>query len=105
MKTITTTTGEKFDRLSDWIEIYHREIIGGYVSYFDFDGITYSWDEIIRLGTDWASEPAYDFIECGSYSSIIGVVATLYFSPIYVELDEYCDHVRVYEKERIYELE
>ena len=106
MKQAIKTTGGNFTRLSDWTEIYHRHIIGGYVSYFDFDGMTYALDEILRLGTPWLSEPMHDFIDIdGSFSSIVGVEATSYMHPIYIELSDCGDYVRVYERERLYEVD
>lgn len=106
MEQVIETTGGNFTRLSDWTEIYHRHIIDGYVSYFDFDGITYALDEFLGLGTYWINEPVHNFIDFdGTHASIIGIEDTGYMHPIYIELSDCRDYVRIYEKERIYEVD
>lgn len=98
MKTIATTMGN-FTRLSDWIAIYHLKVEEGWVSYFDFDGAMYAMDEIIKLGNPWSSVPQHLLIDAdGSPASIVGVEATSYLHPIYIEVDEYRELVRVYER-------
>lgn len=105
MKTITTTGGN-FTRLSDWIGIYHLQVKEGWVSYFDFDGITYAMDEVVRLGSIWANEQPYHFIDGdGSQRSIVGIATALYYCPIYLELSDCGELVRLYEREREYEVD
>ena len=131
MKQFITTDGEHtVTRLSRWITIrtnynankrnslYHYvtdengyrthqdgyDPTGGtYLDYFKFGGRTYAIEQFISLGSIWISGRPYHFIDTdGTPASVIAVDfdGDLY-DPLYIEVDEYGERVRVYQVGRV----
>ena len=130
MKHFTTIDGEHtVTRLSRWITIktnynvnkrnslyehstdengYHpyqdeyNPAGGTYLDYFKFGGRTYAIEQFISLGSIWISGKPHKFIDTdGTISSVHAVDfdGDLY-DPLYIELDEYGERVRVYQVKR-----
>lgn len=71
---------------------------GTYLDYFRFDGRTYAIEQFIALGSAWCGGEPYEFKDTNGKSTFIHAVdfyGDLY-NPLYIELDEYREHVRVY---------
>ena len=131
MKHFTTTDGKhRITRLSRWITIqqnyntskrnslydystdgsgYHPhedgyDPAGGtYLDYFRFGGRTYAIEQFVALGSMWIGGQPYRFIDTdGTISSVdaVDMYGDLY-DPLYIELDEYGERVRVYRVERV----
>ena len=72
---------------------------GTYLDYFIFGGRTYAIEQFILLGSMWTGGRPYEFIDTdGTISSVHAVDfdGDLY-DPLYIELDEYGERVRVYQ--------
>ena len=127
MKQFTTIDGENtVTRLSRWITIrtnynankanslYHYvtdengyrthqdeyDPAGGtYLDYFRFGGRTYAINQFVALGSLWIGGRPYHFIDTdGEISSVHAVdFDGCLYDPLYIELDEYGERVRVYQ--------
>lgn len=118
--------GNDIKRLSRWIEIKHNynpskrnslwdyvtdgygyhpyddrfnpdENDGLFLDYFTWNGSTWALDQFLALGSVWWGGAPIEYTENGEIHYISGVDGDNYFNPIYIEFDEYCEHVRVYE--------
>ena len=126
MKEFTTIDGKnKLTRLSRWITIkqnynvrkdnslydfstdgsgYHpyqddyNPDEGTYLDYFHFGGRTYAISQFVALGSAWIGREPYRFVDTDG--TITAVSAVDYdgclYDPIYIEIDEYGERVRVY---------
>ena len=127
MKHFTTIDGKNtVTRLSRWITIktnynvskrnslynhstdengynpYHDEYNpsgGTYLDYFRFGGRTYAINQFISLGSLWIGGRPYHFIDTdGTPASVAAVdFDGCLYDPLYIELDEYGERVRVYQ--------
>lgn len=73
---------------------------GTYLDYFIYGGRKYALDQFVGLGSVWCSIPPYEILEDDGKSSFIGAVdfnGDLY-NPLYIEISEHGDMVRVYEE-------
>lgn len=71
-----------------------------YLHYFTWNGRNYAINEFVAIGSAWdALGHEIYYKEGGDYKRITAVDwgGNLY-NPIYIEFDEYCERVRVYEK-------
>ncbi len=121
-KLLKTDIGGWVERLSRWIEIKHnynpslsRNPLADYIvdenghengssmfdpnsnlslDYFVFDGKKYAMGQFARLGSAWAWPIFYE--EDGCKIPLAGYDHETYYDPIYIELDDACEHVRVY---------
>lgn len=76
---------------------------GTYLDYFRFGGRTYAIEQFISLGSIWISGRPYHFIDTdGTPASVVAVDfdGDLY-DPLYIEVDEYGERVRVYQVGRV----
>ena len=127
MKQFTTIDGtHTVTRLSRWITIqtnynankanslynyvtdgsgyrpYHDEYDpagGTYLDYFRFGGRTYAINQFVALGSLWIGGRPYHFIDTDGTPASVAAVdfdGDLY-DPLYIELDEYGERVRVYQ--------
>lgn len=127
MKDFTTIDGKnKLTRLSRWITIrqnyntsprnglyyyvtdgsgYHPHEDnfdpenGTFLDYFHFNGRTYAIEQFVALGSTWIGGEPYRFKDTDGTITTVSAVdfdGCLY-DPIYIELDEYGERVRVYE--------
>ena len=72
---------------------------GTFLDYFVFRGKPYAIEQFIALGSIWRGGVPYEFIDTDGKSTFIHAVdfsGDLY-NPLYIELGEYGDQVRVYE--------
>ena len=120
------TTPQKMRRVSRWITIKHNynprpnnylwDYVmdengykpyqntfnpenGLYLDYFTWRGRNYAIEQFWRLGNPFytAFSLAYE-IENGGLCYLSGVDAENIYNPIYIEFDECCERVRVYEE-------
>ena len=71
---------------------------GTYLDYFRFNGRNYAIEQFIKLGSLWCDGAPYEFTDTDGASSFVCAVdfyGDLY-KPLYIELDEYGERVRVY---------
>ena len=71
---------------------------GTYLDYFRFNGRNYAIEQFIVLGSVWCGGESYEFKDTDGKSTFIGAVdfyGDLY-EPLYIELDESGERVRVY---------
>ena len=71
---------------------------GTFLDYFRFDGRTYAIEQFIALGSVWCAGAPYEFTDTDGKITFISAVdyyGDLY-DPLYIELDKYGEHVRVY---------
>lgn len=131
MKQFTTLDGEHtVTRLSRWITIntnynvnernslydystdgsgYHphedgHDPTGGtYLDYFRYGGRTYAIEQFVSLGSLWIGQKPYQFIDTdGSLTSIVAFdIDGCLYDPLYIEIDEYGERVRVYSVGRV----
>ena len=76
---------------------------GTYLDYFKFGGRTYATEQFVSLGSVWIGEQPYRFTDTdGGIASVDAVDfdGDLY-DPLYIELDEYGERVRVYQVRRL----
>ena len=131
MKQFTTTDGKHtLTRLSRWITIntnynvsernslydystdengYHPQqdgydpTSGTYLDYFRYGGRTYAIEQFVRLGSMWIGGQPYRFIDTDGTPRAVAafdIDGNLY-DPLYIELDEYGERVRVYSVKRV----
>lgn len=76
---------------------------GTYLDYFRFGGRTYAIEQFILLGSMWIGGRPYKFIDTDGETSAVAAVDIdgCLYDPLYIELDEYGERVRVYQVERI----
>lgn len=125
MKKIVTTDGQTILRVSRWISIRHAydaskrhslayyitdgygrrsndpkydPSAGTYLDYFVWGGKKWALDQFLRCGSMFCpTEIRWE--ENGEIRCIAGIDAENYINPIMIELDECCEHVRVYREE------
>ena len=71
---------------------------GTYLDYFHFNGHNYAIEQFIALGSVWCGGAPYEFTDTDEKSTFIHAVdfyGDLY-KPLYIELDESGERVRVY---------
>ena len=71
---------------------------GTYLDYFRFNGRNYAIEQFIALGSVWCGGVPYEFTDTDGKSTFIHAVdyyGDLY-NPLYIELDECGERVRVY---------
>ena len=76
---------------------------GTYLDYFRFGGRTYAIEQFVSLGSPWIGEKPYQFIDTDGWLRSIAafdIDGDLY-DPLYIELDEYGERVRVYRVEQV----
>lgn len=121
-KEITCTDGNTITRLSRWVEIRHAYDVtprhslydyatdgagyhpyhekfnptdGVYLDYFIFNGKKYALEQFMRCGSPFMPYSAM-WNESDGLHVLSGVQEDEYFHPLMIELDEYCERVRVY---------
>ena len=121
-KIINTKDGRKIRRISRWIAIKHNYSPnrGNSLWYYVMDGSGYRegnpnfnphdglyLDYFRWNGRNWAIEQFYrmDYPEFwededGKLNWLSGYDSENYYNPILIEIDEYCENVRVYEEVR-----
>lgn len=80
---------------------YNKES-GTFLDYFRFNGRKYAIDQFVTLGSVACADKPYQFIDTNGKTTFVSAVdfyGDLY-DPLYIELDEYGEHVRVYTVER-----
>lgn len=72
---------------------------GTYLDYFKFGGRTYAIEQFISLGSMWIGGQPYRFTDTdGEISTIIAVdIDGCLYNPLYIEIDEDGERVRVYQ--------
>lgn len=75
---------------------------GTYLDYFRFGGRTYAINQFVALGSLWIGEEPYRFIDTdGTPSAVVAFdIDGCLYDPLYIELDEYGERVRVYQVKR-----
>ena len=71
---------------------------GTFLDYFRFNGRTYAIEQFVALGSMWCGGAPYEFTDMDGKSSFVSAVdyyGDLY-DPLYIELDECGERVRVY---------
>ena len=71
---------------------------GTFLDYFVFKGRKYAIEQFISLGSVWCGGSPYEFTDTDGKSTFVHAVdfyGDLY-NPLYIELDEYGERVRVY---------
>lgn len=71
---------------------------GLFLDYFTFNGKNYALEQFMLLGNPFFTAVSYEYEEDGKLCFLSGVDGEDYFKPIYIEMDEYVEHVRVYEE-------
>lgn len=72
---------------------------GTYLDYFHFGGRTYAIEQFVGLGSNACPGKPYQFEDTDGTLTTVSAVdfdGSL-FDPLYLESDEYCERVRVYE--------
>lgn len=70
---------------------------GTYLYYFVWQGRKYALDQFIRIGSIAdAIGHHIGYYENGNKYYLAGYDENNLYSPAYIELDEYCEHVRIY---------
>ena len=114
MKTITTTNGQKLQRVSRWIKInqaynitekhslfYYAEKIDDnetVLDYFIFQGKKYALNQFYRFGTAWTPGNIPMFYENDKLNFISGYDSENYYNPILIEVSDCCEAVRLYKE-------
>ena len=88
---------ETYTRVSRWIRIRYN-MSGD--PFFIYDGHRYKLDDFLRTNTMWSVGIA-DKVEAdnGEQVSLAGYEAEQYYKPLFVELSETCEAVRLYRYE------
>ena len=74
---------------------------GLYLDYFTFDGKNYALNQFVAIGSAWDCIGHHEgYYEDGEQFFISAYNIEDYFRPMYIELDEYCERVRVYREGR-----
>ena len=74
---------------------------GLYLDYFTYNGRNYSIDQFMRIGCAFDCMGRYlGYYENGDKHYLAGYDSADYFNPIFIELDEYGENVRIYEEAR-----
>lgn len=69
-----------------------------YIDYFTFGGVKYALDRFYRLGSMWICD-TYRYTENGKTNYLSGVdMDGNIYDPLYIELDDYGEKVRVYKR-------
>ena len=76
---------------------------GTYLDYFRYGGRTYAIEQFILLGSLWIGEKPYQFIDTdGTPRAVVAFdIDGCLYDPLYIELDEYGERVRVYSVRRV----
>ena len=69
-----------------------------YLDYFRFNGRNYAIEQFIALGSAWCGGAPYEFTDTDGKSTFIHAVDCYgdLYEPLYIELDENGERVRVY---------
>ena len=114
MKTFKTNNGRTITRISRHIKIRtdyvtSRHSLFDYadssseedgkrlLDYFVFKGKKYALNQFMRLGSMFIPE-VYQFEENDKTQFLSGVDSENYFNPLLIEIDDYCEYVRVYQE-------
>lgn len=119
----TDNNGNKLERVSRWITIKHAYNVskrnalayyamdengykegqtnfnsenGLYLDYFRFNGKNYAMEQFISNSSMWSNGTQFFTDIDGKLTYIAGYDSENYYNPILIEIDEYCEHVRVY---------
>lgn len=109
MKTITTSEGRTYKRVSRWIHIkteyvtkrhslsdyadfYSSEDGKGVLTYFKHDGRLYAIGQFMRL-----SYPEFFEDENGKQSFLSGYDCTDYYNPLMIEIEDGGEYCRLYQ--------
>ena len=76
---------------------------GTYLDYFRYGGRTYAIEQFVSLGSMWIGGQPYQFIDTdGSVSCVAAFdIDGCLYDPLYIEIDEYGERVRVYSVKRV----
>lgn len=76
---------------------------GTFLDYFRFRGRNYAINQFIVLGSAWCGGVRYEFTDTDGKSTFIHAVDFYgdLFNPLYIELEEGGERVRVYEVRRV----
>ena len=71
---------------------------GTYLDYFRFNGRNYAIEQFVALGSVWCGGEPYQFIDTDGKTTFVTAVdfSGDIYNPLYIELDEYGEKVRVY---------
>ena len=69
---------------------------GTSVYYFVWNGRKYALDQFIRFGSFMELGHYYGYVENGEKHYFSGYDSETIFNSMLIEIDEYCEHVRVY---------
>ena len=70
-----------------------------YLDYFKWNGRTYALEQFLSYSNPFWNPVSYGYKDENRYPHFLsGVDMENIYSPISVEFDEYCEHVRVYEE-------
>lgn len=121
----TDNNGNKLERISRWITIKHAYNVskknalayyatdengykegqtnfnpenGLYLDYFHFNGKNYAIEQFISNSSMWSNGTQFFTDTDGKLTYIAGYDSENYYNPILIELDEYCEHVRIYKE-------
>ena len=126
MEFVTIDGKHNVTRLSRWITIQHKYRInknnglfdfstdgngyrptsekydpstGTYLDYFRFEGRNYAIDQFVALGSIWCGGKPYQFTDTDGTTTFVTAVdfSGDIYDPLYIELDEYGEQVRVYQ--------
>lgn len=114
-KIITTTDGTRLERVSRWISIQtacnvtERHALhyyaaddgdgGNVLDFFTWAGRRWAIGQFYAFGTMFTPQPPPMWEEADGLHWVSGYDAENYHNPILIELDEYCERVRIYRKE------
>lgn len=72
---------------------------GAYLDYFTWNGRNYAVEQFLALGNPFWNPVTYSYEDAdGKKCYLSGVEMENYYNPIYVEFDECCEMVRVYQE-------
>lgn len=72
---------------------------GLYLTYFTYKGRNYATEQFLALGNPFYNPVTYSYEdEDGKIYYLSGVDGDNYYNPIFVEFDECCERVRIYEE-------
>ena len=76
---------------------------GTYLDYFRFNGRTYAIGQFYLIGSPWVGGEPYRFEDTDGTITTVGAVDMdgHIFAPLYLEIDEYGERVRLYEVKRL----
>ena len=69
-----------------------------WVYYFRYGGRTYALSQFLRMGTMWAGVAPYEYDDNGETSYICGYDGENYYNPLYIEILDDGETIRLYER-------